>query len=333
MIHLEEAVANGARKHKACEVIGLSVRTYYRWKHNPQGDLRPHIKRPSPPNTLSHDECLRIIECCNTPEFSALPPAQIVPKLADKSVYLGSESTFYRVLKANKQLAHRGKSKPKTPSKLPTTYIAQQPNEVWSWDISYLKTAVAGQFYYLYLIMDIFSRCIVGAEVFKSESGEDAAALLQRAMLNEKTIGKPIVLHSDNGAPMKCFTMKAKMKDLGVIGSRSRPRVSNDNPYSEALFKTVKYCPSYPEQGFLDIEAAQLWVSEFVSWYNEEHQHSGIRYVTPSQRHQGKDKEILEKRKAVYAAAKAQNPDRWSGDTRNWAFTETVALNPEKIDH
>ena len=333
MTCLEDAIVQGARRHKACEIIGFSVRTYYRWIKQTQGDLRPQTQRPSPPNALTEEERLRIISCCNTSAFSALSPTQIVPKLADNSVYIGSESTFYRVLKDYHQLAHRGKSKAKNPPQPPTTYIAQKPNEVWSWDISYLSTSVVGQFYYLYLIMDIFSRHIVGVEVFESENGNDAAELLQRAMLSEKIIGSPVVLHSDNGAPMKCFTMQAKMKSLGVIGSRSRPRVSNDNPYSEALFKTVKYCPHYPEQGFTNIDAAREWVSTFVSWYNEEHQHSGIQYVTPSQRHRGEDRAILERRKAVYAEAKVQNPARWSRDIRNWEFIETVALNPEKTDY
>lgn len=330
MGHLQEAVSQGARLHKACETITLSTRTYYRWLKS-SGDLRPQIKRAAPPNKLNDDERNNIIAHCNDPEFSALPPTQIVPKLADKGLYLGSESTFYRVLKEHNQLAHRGQSKAKNPPKKPTTYIANNPNEVWSWDISYLSTPVVGQFYYLYLIMDVFSRYIVGAEVFKSESGDDAAALLQRSIYNEGCIDGRIVLHSDNGGPMKCSTMQAKMKDLGVVGSRSRPRVSNDNPYSEALFKTVKYCPQYPRGGFSDITKARVWVNTFVTWYNEEHQHSGIQYVTPSQRHKGEDREILKQRKELYEAAKAQNPTRWSRDTRNWNFIESVALNPEKL--
>lgn len=326
-------MSEGARLQKACETIALNLRTYYRWIKQDTGDLRSEAERPIPSNKLSDEERNKIMACCNEAEFCDLPPSQIVPKLADKGLYLGSESTFYRLLKENNQLVHRGESKPKNPPAKPTTYIAKNPNEVWSWDISYLSTPVAGQFYYLYLIMDVFSRYIVGAEVFDCESGEHASTLLQRSIFKEGRIQKGIVLHSDNGAPMKCQTMQAKMKNLGVIGSRSRPRVSNDNPYSEALFKTVKYCPQYPRQGFTDITHAREWVETFVSWYNEEHQHSGIKYVTPSQRHRGEDREILIKRKALYEAAKNKNPSRWSGDTRNWDAIDSVALNPDKTDN
>lgn len=329
---INDAIAQGARHKPACETVSLSVRTYYRWVKQTGGDGRLEPTRGAPPNKFSDSERKSIIACANLSEYAALSPTQIVPKLADKGLYIGSESTFYRVLKDADQLTHRGKSRPKNPSPLPTTYIANGPNQVWSWDISYLSTPVVGQFYYLYLIMDVFSRYIVGAEVFESENGDDASELLQRSLLKQNAVGSDVVLHSDNGAPMKCWTMQKKMKDLGVLGSRSRPRVSNDNPYSEALFKTVKYCPDYPKQGFSDIETAREWVNEFVEGYNTQHQHSGIYYVTPHQRHHGEDEVILKNRKVIYEQAKAKNPLRWSGATRNWKFIKEVALNPDKIE-
>ena len=193
----------------------------------------------------------------------------------------------------------------------------------------YLPTQVIGQHYYLYLFMDVYSRKFVGSEVFAQESGEDAADLLQRSVWREKCSGTNLVLHSDNGAPMKSFTLRAKMHDLGIITSRSRPRVSNDNAYSEAAFKTMKYCPQWPESGFMSLEDARAWVEEFVAWYNGEHRHSGIRYVTPNERHEGLDAEILEQRKLVYLEAKEKNPARWSRGIRDWSFIEKVELNPE----
>jgi putative transposase len=326
-----EAVKAGASKKNACETIDLNIRTFQRWFYGSQvqSDQRPIIDRPEPKNKFSSSEYQVIVDYCNSAEYASSPPCQIVPSLADKGVYIGSESSLYRVLKAEQQLQHRGRSKPKKASKKPTSYTATGANQVWSWDISYLPTPVIGQHYYLYLFMDIYSRKIVGAEVFAQESGEDAADLLQRSVWKEKCIGQNLVLHSDNGAPMKSFTLRAKMQDLGIITSRSRPRVSNDNPYSEAVFKTLKYCPQWPESGFTGLEDARAWVDEFVSWYNDEHRHSGIRYVTPSERHKGLDAEILEHRKLVYLEAKNKHPERWSKDIRDWSFIDKVELNPE----
>ncbi|MDD1830207.1 DDE-type integrase/transposase/recombinase, partial [Photobacterium sp. ZSDE20] len=247
---------------------------------------------------------------------------------ADKGIYIASESTFYRVLKEHSQLKRRGSSVSISRPK-PKAQKATKPNQVWSWDISYLPSITKGEHYYLYVIMDIFSRKIVGAEVFQQELGEHAADLLQRTTWKEKCVNKGVVLHSDNGAPMRSYTMLAKMNDLGVMSSYSRPRVSNDNPYSESLFKTVKCIPSWPVAGFSSIEEARKWVGDFTYWYNVEHKHSGIKYVTPQQRHTGEDHDILEQRKLVYRKAQATNPERWSGQTRDWSFIDEVFLNPE----
>lgn len=329
--HINEAVASGARKYKACETIGLNIRTLQRWFRagDLQVDQRPGAHRPVPANKLTEAERQAVLDCCNSPAFSHLPPNQIVPKLADQGRYIASESSFYRLLKQAHQLQHRGRSKPKAAMRKPTGYTATQPNQVWSWDISYLPTDIIGQHYYLYLFMDIYSRKIVSTDVFDSENGVDAAALLQRAMWSEKCVGQGLVLHSDNGAPMKSFTLREKMYDLGVVTSRSRPGVSNDNPYSESMFKTLKYCPQWPAKGFSELNDARRWVGQFVTWYNQEHQHSGIRYVTPSQRHQGQDALILKKRKQLYQRARKQHPARWSTTIRNWNVITAVELNPD----
>lgn len=200
----------------------------------------------------------------------------------------------------------------------------------WSTLLSYLPSHVKGQHYYLYMILDIFSRKIVGAEVYSQELGAHGADLLQRSAWAEKCVNRRLILHSDNGAPMRSFTMLAKMQDLGVISSYSRPRVSNDNPYSESLFKTVKYCPQWPLKGFLNIDDAREWVDGFVHWYNTRHKHSSIKYVTPEERHAGLDLAILSKRDETYQKAKLKNPGRWSRRCRNWDFISEVKLNPEK---
>lgn len=331
VLWINEATRSGARKHRACEVAEISIRTLQRWCSGDGvvEDLRPSAIRPVPTNKLSDAERQAIVDICSEEEFASSTPSQIVPRLADRGEYLASESTFYRVLKADGLLVHRGRDKPKGSLKKPTSYTANAPNDVWSWDISYMTSQVRGQFYYLYMIEDIYSRKIVGCEVNDVESGELAADLLQRTVFTEKYLGKNLVLHSDNGSPMKCLTMQAKMYDLGVLASRSRPGVSNDNPYIESLFRTVKYCPRWPSEGFESLTHARQWVKEFVQWYNHEHRHSRINFVTPDQRHQGDDHEILAKRHQLYEAKRSANPERWQGATRNWNPVGAVTLNPE----
>ena len=180
--------------------------------------------------------------------------------------------------------------------------------------------------------MDIFSRKIVGHEVWEEESAKNASILIKRTLLREGIYGReePLVLHSDNGSPMKGATMLETLYQLGITPSRSRPRVSNDNPYSESMFKTLKYRSNYQPKGFKGLEEARAWVERFVSWYNNEHRHSGIKFLTANQRHEGKALAILENRAFVYEQAKAAHPERWSGKTRNWELREEVWLNPVK---
>ena len=329
---IEEACTAGARLSKACAVLELSPRTLQRWQA--EGEVKVDGRKAAgahrrPANRLSEAESRAILEVANQPEFAFLPVSQIVPALADQGRYFASESTFYRVLREAKQMAHRGKTKPPKRQR-PTPFVAAAPNQVWSWDITYLATTVQGRFFYLYLILDIFSRKIVGWEVYDSESAEQASGVFQKSYRREGLTGEPLVLHSDNGSPMKGATMLATLKKLGVMPSFSRPSVSNDNPYSESLFKTLKYHPGFPNKPFDDLHEARAWVAGFVSWYNDVHHHSALRFVTPGQRHRGEDVAILSQRETVYQEAKARHPERWSGPTRNWTPVETVFLNPGK---
>ena len=195
--------------------------------------------------------------------------------------------------------------------------------------LTFLATTTKGLFYRLYLIIDIYSRKIVGWEVHEQESAEHAALLIRKACLAEGIHEQGLVLHSDNGSPMKGATMLATLQHLGVVPSFSRPSVSNDNPYSESLFGTMKYIPDFPSQPFERIESAREWVQGFVHWYNHIHRHSAIKFVTPSQRHQGEDIAILAKRNAVYRQAKRRNPAQWSANTRDWSPVGEVWLNPD----
>jgi putative transposase len=329
---IREAAEAGARKTRACAEAGLSLRTLQRWTEEDEVkvDARTTTVRPAPANKLSAAEQRAVLDVCHHTAYAHLPPSQIVPRLADDGDYLASESTFYRVLKAHDQGHRRGRAQAPRKRTPPTSYTATAANQVWSWDITYLPSPVRGQFYYLYLFEDIYSRKAVGWEVYEQESGERAAELIQRAVLTEQCWRQPLVLHSDNGAPMKSSTLLAKLYELGVTPSRGRPRVSNDNPYSESLFRTLKYCPQWPAHGFASLAAARAWGRDFIAWYNHQHRHSRIRFVTPAQRHRGEDKEVLARRHAVYEAAKAKRPERWSGKTRNWEPIGAVMLNPER---
>ena len=319
-----------ARQSLACEVIGISCKTFQRWsiEDNCQDKRINHGMAPT--NKLSDIEVQRVISVSNEPEYSDLPPGQIVPKLADKGLYIASESTFHRILKANKQLKHRNKSKPSKKRYKPRALVATKPNQIYTWDITYLPTSIKGVFFYLYLVLDVYSRKIVGWQVHHQELSELAADLMTDICRREKVSPGQVILHSDNGSPMKGATMLATLQELGVVPSFSRPLVSNDNPYSESLFRTLKYRPSYPDKAFADIESARQWVADFSVWYNDDHLHSGIKYVTPNQRHKGEDVEILIKRKKVYSQAKVLNPQRWSREIRNWDYIDKVHLNPEK---
>lgn len=326
---VDEAVAAGARVAKATEMLGITPRTLTRWRVDDGGEDRRSEGAVSPAHKLTETERKAILDAAHRPEFRDLSPRQIVPLLADRGEYIASESSFYRVLREEGELAHRGHSRPRK-SRKPDEHVARAPNEVWSWDITYLRGPVRGTFFFLYLAVDIFSRKIVGWRVEAEESTTFASELVSCAVDAEGADPQRLVLHADNGGPMKGSTMLATLQRLGVVPSFSRPSVSDDNPFSEALFRTLKYRPGFPRRPFASVEDARAWVIGFVAWYNDEHLHSAIRYVTPGDRHAGRDEAILKKRHAVYRRAKRRTPRRWSGDTRNWSPVGAVFLNPIK---
>lgn len=273
---IKEAEIQGARFDAACSAIGLSPRTVRRWRDAGVGDDRRAGPRTPPAHALTKEERTRIIEVATSLEFRDMSPKQIVPQLADKGIYIASESSFYRVLHDEQLMAHRESSKPRTHHK-PNEYVATAPGQVWTWDITYLRGPIRGTFFYLYLAIDIFSRKIVAAEVHSDESTTLAGPLIERACTKECVDPRRLVLHADNGGPMKGSTMLATLQRLGVAASFSRPAVSNDNPYSESVFRTLKYRPGYPRTPFAAIEQARQWVDSFVRGYNTEHFHSAIR--------------------------------------------------------
>lgn len=325
-----EAVVAGARQGPACAVISLSERTLQRWQSDKsRPDQRP-MRVQFPKNKLGELEREHLLTVVNSNEFGHLPPSQIVPRLADRGEYIASESTIYRALREANQLGHRGAERPAQRRHKPRALSATAPNQLFSWDITYLPAPVLGSYFYLYLFMDIFSRKIVGWQIYDAESSDLASEVMRDICQRENIAPDQVVLHSDNGSPMKGSTMLATLQALGVAPSFSRPAVSNDNPYSESLFKTLKYRPAYPNRAFESLLAARQWVGMFVQWYNHEHRHSAIRFVTPAERHAGLDTALLQKRTNVYEEAKKRHPGRWSGVTRNWQPVRIVHLNPDQ---
>jgi len=326
---LAEACAAGAGLAAACRLIGISPRTVERWRARPDSDdLRCGPKR-TPTNALSQAEQAQVVTVMTSTRYQGVSPNQLVPMLADEGLYLASESTMYR-LRRKLGLRSRRPSVGRTDvARASRLHRATGPNQVWSWDITWLPTPVRGRYLYLYLVVDVWSRRIVGWSIEEHETAEAAAVLIQRICRDTGVDPKGLVLHSDNGKPMRGSTMVATLQRLGIIPSFSRPHVSDDNPYSEALFRTLKYTPSYPNLPFADVEVASRWMARFAAWYNSEHRHSGIRFVTPDERHFGVEAGVLERRDTLYARAKASNPERWSSKTRNWTAVGAVVLNPE----
>lgn len=250
---IDVAHAAGARLRPACEIAGIDVRTLQRWQAHKgpmAGDGRPRAVRSIPRHALSQDERAKLLAVTNEPRFAAVPPARIVPMLADEGIYLASESSFVRVLRAHGQSAHRGRAKAPKAVRPPTTHIAAAPRQVWCWDMTYLPAQVFGRWFHLYLILDLYSRKIVVWEVHDTDDSDHAAHLVRRTALAESiaTLDAKPVLHGDNGSTLKATSVLAMLNWLGVKPSYSRPRVSDDNAYAESLFRTAKYRPESDSQ-------------------------------------------------------------------------------------
>jgi transposase InsO family protein len=322
---LEESVAAGARLERACAVLGLSVRTVQRWRLPGSGEDERCGPRYTPANALSEAERSNVLALLHSPRFRDLPPAQVVVRLADEGKYIASESTMYRLLRQEKEAKRRDSARPHVP-RAPRRHIATAPNQVWCWDITLLPRTIKGSFFYVYVVIDLFSRRIMGFDVRESESTDAAAALVKRICFETNVDSTQLVLHSDNGSAMKGRTMLETLRWLGVTPSFSRPYVSDDNAYAEALFRTMKYRPATPTR-FDTLESVRVWMTNFVAWYNHEHRHSGIRYVTPEQRYTGADVALLAARDALYRHARRKRPERWIGPTRDWSRPAEVRLN------
>ena len=278
---VEGAVGSGCRRAVAREALGISLLTYQRSTREGRAginDGRKDACRVAPANKLSEEEQARVLAVVNRSEFASQPPSQIVPTLVDRVEYMASESTIYRIMKAAAQQHHRGRAK-KPSARVVTSYCATEQNRLWSGDITWLSTSVKGLYFYWYMVLDVYSRKIVGDEMHIADSAELAALMMRKASLVEGLAGRKVVLHSDNGSAMKGAAILATLEKIGVVPSFSRPRVINDNPFTEPLFRTCKYRPNYPRKPFDSVEQARTWTQQFVQWPAEA-QRPQIRHST-----------------------------------------------------
>jgi transposase InsO family protein len=324
-----EAQAAGVRLASACRTFELPARTVQRWRKQPGREDQRRGPHQKPGNALTTAEENQILTVLTSPRYAGLSPKQLVPQLADEGLFLASESTLYRVQRRHRLRRRLVAIIRSHVTRASTLHRASGPNQVWSWDITWLPTNVLGRYFYLYLVMDVWSRRIVGWTIADAEAAETAAKLVTRICRDSGVDPEGLVLHADNGAAMRGNTMVATLQKLGIIPSFSRPHVSDDNAYSESLFRTLKHTPAYPRRPFDDLAAADAWMTRFGAWYNGQHRHSGIRFVTPDERHFGRETAVLAKRHALYQLARAATPERWTTCTRNWSPIGDVTLNPQ----
>lgn len=330
-------MALGASPEKAAAVLGITGRSYRNWcarleqgKELEDGRLDRGDYKPS--FALSKEEQDALVARFCRPDVADLSLPQAHTRLLDNQEYYGSLSTVYRVMRKRGLNTRRTTTRTPTRRYKPTSYEATGPNQVWSWDITYMRNKATGEFMYGYVIIDIYSRYIIHAEVHERDCAELAQEFLAKAFRKYEIQPRRLVLHSDNGASMKAKEILALLENWGVEFSHSRPRVSNDNPYSESLFRTLKHTGrGYPKKGFKSILAARVWLEGFVKTYNHNNYHSGINWVTPASRFKGEDAAVLAARKAVLEAARAKNPRRWiNGRVRDYTPAPSQFLNPDK---
>ena len=310
-----------------CDALGVSRASYYRGlKPKTFGPAKP---RPAPARTLSGGERSQILDLLHAPSFVDKAPGEIVATLLDDGVYHCSTRTMYRILESENEVRERRNQRRHPQYKKPEL-LATGPNQVWSWDITKLKGPTKWTYFYLYVILDIFSRYVVGWMVASRESASLAVRLISETCERQGIDRDQLTLHADRGSPMKAKLTAQLLADLGVVKSHSRPYVSDDNPFSESQFKTLKYRPDFPEN-FGSQEDARSFLAKFFDWYNNEHRHSGINMMTPAAVHDGTAEALLMQRQAVMLQAFEAHPERFvAGPPVLKAMPEAVWINPPK---
>ena len=331
-------------KKAACEALGVPRATYYR---HTAARSDNNTSRPAPPLALTESEQQQVLDELHSERFWDRSPLEVYATLLDEGTYLCSVRTMYRILDKHNEVKERRKQVSRPRYQKPEL-LATGPNQVWSWDITKLKGPAKWTYFYLYVIIDIFSRYVVGWMVAHREQAALAKRLIEDTCTKQNIVKEQLTLHADRGSSMKSKVVANLLADLGVTKTHSRPYVSNDNPYSEAHFKTLKYCPAFPDR-FGCIEDARTFCRSFFTWYNQEHKHSGIGLMTPEQVHYGQAPEILEHRSKTLVAAFKKFPSRFKGKVptpmsvpeaawinkplHNENLTETLEHAPEGAGH
>lgn len=314
----------------ACSALGLPRATYYRHVH-PRPCL-PAPERPRPPLALDEQERQAVIDVLHSARFVDASPRQIWATLLDEDQQvLCSVRTMYRILEAEGELRER-RDQLRHPVYEKPELVATAPNQVWTWDITQLKGPVKWTYFYLYVILDLYSRLAVGWMVARRESATLAQRLIAETVDKQGVGRDQVTLHADRGPSQTAKTLALKLADLGLTKSHSRPYTSNDNPFSEAQFKTLKYHPRYPSR-FGSLEDARRYAADFFTWYNTQHRHSSLALLTPADVHYGRAEQILEQRQAVLSAAFEANPLRFKGRRPSpGQLPEAVWINPPEVE-
>ncbi|MBN2652265.1 MAG: IS3 family transposase [Spirochaetales bacterium] len=324
---IDEAVCNGSRLIPACEAADIAVSTYRRWKNRENLTDQRQFAKKICPFELTDEEQQKIIDVCCEDEYKDETPYTIFVKLLEAGIYIASIRSFYRVLGRHGLTKHRSCKHPGVKHSRPPQKVATAPNQVWTWDITWLPTYVKGLFFYLYTIIDIWDKSIVGWAIHEAESDEYAAQLFSSTLYENRL--PSVHIHSDNGNPMKGISLLTLLNRLDLVNSYSRPRVSNDNPFIESFFGTLKNHRKYPGK-FNSISEAREWAGNFISYYHNHHRHSGINYFTPHQMRSGEYIKLTQIRNDTLTKALAEKPDRWRGRTpKLWNPKHIVILNPE----
>jgi putative transposase len=321
---VEELVAKGVNRRRACQVLGRSRASHYRVRRPPI--FGPPAPRPASPRALAADEAEGIVEVLNSERFCDMAPAQIWATLLDESVYLCSVSTMYRLLRARQQVRERRRINGH-PAHVKPELVATAANQVWSWDITKLRGPYKWTWFHLYVIIDVYSRYVVAWLVAPRESEHLAEQLIADAIYQQGVGAGQLTIHADRGSSMTSKTVAQLLADLGVTQSHSRPHQSNDNPYSESQFKTLKHHPTFPGR-FASIGTARGFCGRFFDHYNFEHRHSGIALHTPADVHHGRAQAITAARQTVLDAAYAAHPERFRRPPSAPRLPEAAWINP-----
>jgi putative transposase len=297
----------------SCRALGVARSSFYKHQSRASG-CRAVVgvvaqRRPTPKRALSEQEELEVLTLLNSERFVDCSPAAIYATLLDQGRYLCSERTYYRILARHQQVCERRQQR-QHPVYAAPELLARRVNEVWSWDITKLKGPVTGTSYHLYVILDLFSRYVTGWMLAQHESDELARQLIEQAALRQGISSGQLTIHADRGPSMRSKSVALLLSDLGITKSHSRPYCSNDNPYSESQFKTMKYRPEFPKR-FYSIEEARAFCGEFFRWYNHEHYHSGIALLTPHLVHSLQSDVVIAQRDAVLNLAFEKHPERF----------------------